>query len=175
MGNGMMIEAPHTGDVVKRTGVNLKSVTSCSRILGKGTGTQSVSNIMHAASSYKAVGNYGYGNIASQVSVNELRGNTAQDAMSGGTSSSSGLGFGESTSVYSGTSTSSSSQRYMFINPKTGTLETSNNAGGTVINYGGVTVDVKVPQGTQLTAKDVAKAVKDELKSLNISAKVATK
>ena len=175
MGNGMMIEAPHTGDVVKRTGVNLKSVTSCSRILGKGTGTQSVSNIMHAASSYKAVGNYGYGNIASQVSVNELRGNTAQDAMSGGTSSSSGLGFGESTSVYSGASASSSSQRYMFINPKTGTLETSNNANGTVINYGGVTVDVKVPQGTQLTAKDVAKAVKDELKSLNISAKVATK
>lgn len=176
MGKGMMIEAPHTGDVVKRTGVNLKSVTTCSRILGKATGTHSVNNIMHAASGYKGSGNYGVESMASQVSVSALRGNTPQDAMSGGSSSSSGLGLGESTSVYSGSSNGhSSAQKYMFINPKTGTLETTQNANQTVFNYGGVTVEVKVPHGAQVTAKDVAKAVKDELKSLNISAKVATK
>jgi hypothetical protein len=176
MGGGMMIEAPHTGDVVKSTGVNLKTVTSCSRVLGKATGTQSVSNIMHAAGGYKGSSNYGVGNLSSQVSITELRGNTAKDAMSGGVSSSSGLGLGESTSVYSGSSTGhSSAQKYMFINPKTGTLETAQGANQTVVNYGGVTVKVEVPHGAQVTAKDVAKAVKDELKSLNISAKVATK
>jgi len=173
-GNGIMIEAPHTGDVVKRTGVDLKTVTSCSRVIDGATGTASLNNLLNVAGGYD--NSTSASSMAAQVSVSALRGNTAQDAMSGGVVSSSGLGLGESTSIYSGASTGhSSSQRYMFINPKTGILETSNNAGGTVINYGGVTVDVKVPQGTQLTAKDVAKAVKDELKSLNISAKVATK
>lgn len=175
MGNGLMIEAPHTGDVVKRTGVNLRSVTSCSRVLSHKTGTTGINNIMHAASGYKGTGNYGLEAAASQVTVNELRGSTPKDAMSGGNASSSGLGFGDNTGAQGSSSSFGSHQKYMFINSKTGTLEHTSGSAQNVINYGGVTVEVKVPHGAQATAKDIAKAVKDELKSLSINNKVATK
>ena len=174
MGNGMMIESPHTGDVVKRTGVNLKTVTSCSRVLSHKTGTTGINNIMHAAGGYQGGGGYGIESAAAQVSVNQLRGNTASDAMSGGTSSSSGLGFGDSSSPYSGSDTSSAiTKQYLTINSQNGTLETRNNASGTVINYGGVTVKVDVPHGAQVNAQDLSKAIKAELKSLPVSVRVA--
>jgi cell wall-associated NlpC family hydrolase len=177
MGNNLMIEAPHTGDVVKRTGVDLKSVTSCSRVLDGKTGTASLKNLLHIAGGYKGDGGFVGGFPGMQMSINELRGNTPQDAMSGGTSSSSGLGLGESSSMYHSASSTAMNlgSKYAFINPKTGTLDTSNSAGGTVVNYGGVTVEVKVPNGAQINAQELSKAIKNELKSLPISVKVATK
>jgi cell wall-associated NlpC family hydrolase len=174
MGNGMMIEAPRTGDVVKRIGVNLKTVTSCSRVLNHKTGTTGISNIMNAAGGYKGTGNYGIESMASQVTVSELRGNTANEAMSGGTSPTSGLGFGDSSSPYGSSNTFEMTKQYLTINQQDGKLETRNNASGTTINYGGVTVKVDVPHGAQVTAQDLSKAIKAELKSLPISSKVAT-
>ena len=133
-------------------------------------------NLLNSANGVQGFGSYGGANSASQVSVNELRGNTPKDAMSGGTSSSSGLGLGQTMSAYALTAMgSNSAPKHVFVNPKTGTLEASATAGGTVINYGGVKVDVQVPHGAQVTAQDIAKAVKAELKSLSISTKVATK
>ena len=175
-GNGIAIEAPQTGDVVKRTGVDLRTITSCSRVINSKTGTKDLGNLLNSASGVQGFGSYGGANSASQVSVNELRGNTPKDAMSGGTSSSSGLGLGQTMSAYALTAMgSNSAPKHVFVNPKTGTLEASATAGGTVINYGGVKVDVQVPHGAQVTAQDIAKAVKAELKSLSISTKVATK
>ena len=119
--------------------------------------------------------NFGGEGVSQQVSVNALRGNSATEAMSGGTSSSSGLGLGDNSSPYSGSDTSTGmTKQYLTINQQNGTLESRNNTSGTVVNYGGVTVEVKVPNGTQLTAQDVSKAIKAELKSLPISVKVAT-
>ena len=175
-GNGIAIEAPQTGDVVKRTGVDLRTITSCSRVINSKTGTKDLGNLLNSANGVQGFGSYGGANSASQVSVNELRGNTPKDAMSGGTSSSSGLGLGQTMSAYALTAMgSNSAPKHVFVNPKTGTLEASATAGGTVINYGGVKVDVQVPHGAQVTAQDIAKAVKAELKSLSISTKVATK
>ena len=175
-GNGIAIEAPQTGDVVKRTGVDLRTITSCSRVINSKTGTKDLGNLLNSSSGVQGFGSYGGGASASQVSVNELRGNTPQDAMSGGTSSSSGLGLGQTMSAYASTAMgSNNASKHIFVNPKTGTLEESATAGGTVINYGGVKVDVQVPHGAQVTAQDIAKAVKAELKSLSISTKVATK
>jgi hypothetical protein len=173
----MMIEAPHTGDVVKRTGVDLASVTSCSRVLSHKTGTTGINNIMHAAGGYQGTANYGIGSssaAAQQIDVNTLRGNTAQDAMSGGTSSSSGLGFGDSSSPYGGSNTAEMTKQYLTINQQDGKLETQNNASGTTIHYGGVSVEVKVPHGAQVTPQELSKAIKAELKSLPISVKVAS-
>ena len=175
-GNGIAIEAPQTGDVVKRTGVDLRTITSCSRVINSKTGTKDLGNLLNSASGVQGFGSYAEGAQASQVSIMELRGNTPKDAMSGGTSSSSGLGLGQTMSAYASTVMgSNSAPKHIFVNPKTGTLETSATASGTVINYGGVKVDVQVPHGAQVTAQDIAKAVKAELKSLSISTKVATK
>jgi hypothetical protein len=109
-----------------------------------------------------------------QISTNDLRGNTAQDAMSGGTSTSSGLGFGDSSSPYSGSTTDGMTKQYLTINPQNGTLESSNNTSGNIFNYGGVTVKVDVPHGAQVTPQELSKAIKAELKSLPISVKVAS-
>ena len=175
-GNGIAIEAPQTGDVVKRTGVDLRTITSCSRVINSKTGTKDLGNLLNSANGVQGFGSYAGGAQASQVSIMELRGNTPKDAMSGGTSSSSGLGLGQTMSAYASTVMGSNNvSKHIFVNPKTGTLETSATAGGTVINYGGVKVDVQVPHGAQVTAQDIAKAVKAELKSLSISTKVATK
>ena len=175
-GNGIAIEAPQTGDVVKRTGVDLRAITSCSRVINSKTGTKDLGNLLNSGNGVQGFGSYAGGAQASQVSIMELRGNTPKDAMSGGTSSSSGLGLGQTISAYASTVMgSNSAPKHIFVNPKTGTLETSATASGTVINYGGVKVDVQVPHGAQVTAQDIAKAVKAELKSLSISTKVATK
>ena len=174
-GNGIMIEAPHTGDVVKRANVDLRTVTSASRVINGATGTTSLSDLLSVAGGYNASSSYTFGGgVGVQATVNELRGYSSKEAMSGGTSSSSGLGLGADTSssVYP-SSAMNPGNKYSFINTKTGTLETSNTA-GTTINYGGVTVEVKVPHGAQVTAKDISKAIKDELKALSISTKVAT-
>jgi cell wall-associated NlpC family hydrolase len=175
-GNGIAIEAPQTGDVVKRTGVDLRTITSCSRVINSKTGTKDLGNLLNSANGIQGFGSYAGGAQAAQVSIMELRGNTPKDAMSGGTSSSSGLGLGQSMSAYASTVMGSNNMsKHVFVNPKTGTLEESATAGGTVINYGGVKVDVKVPNGAKVTAQDIAKAVKAELKSLSISTKVANK
>ena len=175
-GNGIAIEAPETGDVVKRTGVDLRTITSCSRVINSKTGTKDLGNLLNSGNGVQGFASYAGGAQASQVSIMELRGNTPKDAMSGGTSSSSGLGLGQTMSAYASTVMgSNSAPKHIFVNPKTGTLETSATASGTVINYGGVKVDVQVPHGAQVTAQDIAKAVKAELKSLSISTKVATK
>ena len=174
-GNGVMIEAPHTGDTVKRANVDLRTVTSCSRVIGKGTGTTNLANLLSVAGGYNSTSGYSTGSlVGTQATVNELRGFSSKEAMSGGTSASSGLGLGadSSSSIYP-SSSMNSGNKYSFINTKTGTLETANTA-GTTINYGGVTVEVKVPQGAQVTAQDISKAIKNELKSLSISTKVAT-
>lgn len=178
MGGGMMIEAPHTGDVVKKTGVNLHSVTSATRVINSKTGSHGVGNLLHAASGYQGLGNYGIGGATQQVTVSDLRGNTAKDAMSGGTSGSSGLGLGADSPSFEGVSMNRSHSgglnNHAFINTKTGTLEVANGANQTVINYGGVTVEVKVPNGAQVTAQELGKAIKAELKNLSIGNKVAT-
>jgi cell wall-associated NlpC family hydrolase len=194
-GNGIAIEAPQTGDVVKRTGVDLRAITSCSRVINSKTGTKDLGNLLNSSNGLQGFGNYVGG---AQVSINELRGNTPKDAMSGGTSSSSGLGLGaEQIDVQAHTAMRSSqnaivnasgqpirqlskeelnaryqAQRLAF---KERMAVAHMQSGDTNINYGGITVDVKVPSGTQVTAQDIAKAVKAELKSLSISTKVAAK
>jgi hypothetical protein len=197
-GNGIAIEAPQTGDVVKRTGVDLRTITSCSRVINSKTGTKDLGNLLNSANGVQGFGSYGGANSASQVSVNELRGNTPKDAMSGGTSSSSGLGLGaEQIDMQAHTAMRSPqtaivnssgqpirqlskeelnaryhAQRLAF---KERMAVAHTQSGDTNIHYGGITVDVKVPSGAQVTAQDIAKAVKAELKSLSISTKVATK
>jgi cell wall-associated NlpC family hydrolase len=176
IGNDMMIEAPSTGDVVKRTGVNLSSVTSCSRVLNNKTGTTGINNILHAAGGYSAGGNYGIGSgsePSQQLSINDLRGSSPKEAMSGGTASSSGLGLGDSSSPYGSYSSSSVNKQYLTINQQSGKLESNDNSSGTVINYGGVTVEVNVPKGASLSPQELSKAIKEELKTLPISVKVA--
>jgi len=176
MGNGMMIEAPRTGDVVKRTGVDLGSVTTCSRVLSGKTGTTGINNIMQAAGGYQASGNYGIGvgsDVVNQITINELRGSSPKEAMSGGTSSSSGLGFGDSTSPYGGSNSSNINKQYLTINTQSGKLESSSDSSGTIINYGGVTVEVNVPKGTQFSPQELSRAIKEELKTLPISVRVA--
>jgi hypothetical protein len=196
-GNGIAIEAPQTGDVVKRTGVDLRTITSCSRVIKSKTGTKDLGNLLNSSSGVQGFGSYGGGAIASQVSVNELRGNTPKDAMSGGTASSSGLGLGANnidvqahaamrgpqTDIVdaSGHPIRQMSKEELNARYKKQLLafrermsEANMKAGDTNIHYGGIKVDVKVPNGANVTAKDVAKAVKDELKSLSISSKVAS-
>jgi hypothetical protein len=65
-------------------------------------------------------------------------------------------------------------QSYLSFNRNTGMLESGNNASGNVFNYGGVSVEVKVPHGAQITPQELSKAIKAELKSLPISVRVAS-
>ena len=175
VGNGLMIQAPRTGDVVKKSAVNLKTVTSCSRVLSGKTGTASVGNILNSAGGYKGSSNYGVEGFSAQVETTDLRGNTPQDAMSGGVSSSSGLGLGgEASSIYTPTSSTNDSHRYMFINSKTGILEAS--AGGqSVINYGGVTIPINIPQGAKIDEKELSKLIANQIKNIGINVRMATK
>jgi hypothetical protein len=107
------------------------------------------------------------------VDMNSLMGYDAAGAMSGGVVAGSGLGQGADNGSFAYSSTNMA-QNYLSINSRTGTIETSSHAGGTVVNYGGVTIPITVPHGSQIDAKELASMVKKELVSININAKVAT-
>jgi hypothetical protein len=182
-GGGMMIQAPHTGGEVEKVPVNLESVDTCSRVLDGATGTTALTNLLDSKGSKTGFNIAGFinnlsGNTASGTSTgfanSDLIGYSPESAMSGGSVSGSGLGMGDSTGVSN--SSNGMGQNYMYINTATGKLETAASSSGTasVINYGGVTIQVDT-KGSQLTAKEVGKAVRDELKSLGINAKVVGK
>ena len=92
--------------------------------------------------------------------------------MSGGGVGGSGLGQGSDLSMYTGQSTSMANT-YLSISSKTGTLEPSSSVGSPTIHYGGVTIPITVPQGSNIDAQELASLIKKELVSLNISSKVA--
>ena len=64
-------------------------------------------------------------------------------------------------------------QQYLYTNSKTGTLEVSNTAGGTVIHYGGVTIPINLPNGAKIDEQILATLIKKEFNSIGIRAKVA--
>ena len=185
IGGGMMIQAPHTGGHVERVAVNLAGVTSASRVISGKTGTAQSGNLLkihgsHASSISGTLnqivssigGNTMSGSLsAGLASMGDLKGYTPGDAMSGGSVGGSGLGLGSSTGGDG--SSSSMAQAYLSINSKTGILEHVPSRGQSVINYGGVVIHVDT-KGAPIAAKDISKAIKDELKSLSINVKVAT-
>jgi cell wall-associated NlpC family hydrolase len=182
-GNGIMIHAPRTGGNVERVGVNLESVTSCSRVINGNTGTSSLPNLNDPQSSENNTGGVdGKGVSANTLgtgnnlfAAGDLVGYSPEAAMSGNAVSGSGLGQGASTGSAYGSNTNSSAQQYLFINQKTGQLEThSSSANPNVINYGGVTITVDT-KGAQVSAKEIGKAVKEELNKIGISSKVVSK
>jgi hypothetical protein len=62
----------------------------------------------------------------------------------------------------------------MFINSKTGILEAS--AGGqSVINYGGVTIPINIPQGAKIDEKELSKLIANQIKNIGINVRMATK
>ena len=183
-GNGMMIQAPHTGGNVEKVAVNLDGVTSCSRVLNGATGTASLGNLLD--SSGGSVLGAGIDALLASVSNNtpsggsnlfanaDLVGYSPESAMSGGKVSGSGMGLGGNTSSYGGSNTNMA-QQYLYVNTKTGVLETSNGASaGTVNNYGGVTIKVET-KGQNMTPRELGKAISEELKNIGINSRVVTK
>ena len=66
-------------------------------------------------------------------------------------------------------------QKYLTFNPTTEPQqEAAASSGTTSINYGGVTIHVDT-KGANVSAKDIGKAVKEELTKIGINAKVANK
>lgn len=186
-GNGMMIQAPQTGGHVERVAVNLDGVTTCSRVVNGATGTSALNNLLDVAggnvlspdgSGAGVTGPLNTGNTLSGgrnlFASGDLVGYSPEVAMSGGAVSGSGLGMGSSNSSYQSSNTNHMAQQYLYINSKTGALETQSNAQGSVINYGGVTITVDT-KGANLTAKEIGKAVKEELRNIGINAKVVGK
>jgi hypothetical protein len=178
-----MVEAPHTGDVIKTTSINLNRVSAVRRVINGATGTAINGNLLRRGghrSVTTMAGNLSgllqgmVGNTFSggSLSLNDLVGYDPKQAMSGGVSSGGG-GLGQGADLPS-PHTSAMAQSYLSLNNKTGMLESSNNTSGNIFNYGGITVEVKVPHGAQITPKELSKAIKAELKSLPISVKVAS-
>ena len=183
IGNGMIIQAPHTGGHVERVAVDLNSVTSACRVINGSTGTTALNNVLSVPGSSGLNGGTSLNNVINSLfasnptvgSISDTMGLSPEAAMSGGTTSGSGMGLGSNSPVYGQSSNGVTSiGSYTFVNPKTGTLDVANTSSQAVTNYGGVTVNVNVP-GANISAQDVAKAVKSELKSLNIKTGVATK
>ena len=177
MGNGRIIQAPHTGANVEEAGVNLETVTSACRVVNGATGTSELTNLLNVGGGSAWGGAGGSSAVAPSVTATDLMGYTPASAMSGGGSVSSGLGMGSSSGMSSSASSSGNMARqYMFINSKTGKLDSSvdNGGGQTTVNYGGVTIKVDVPQGAKIDEKQLSKLIKEELLSIDISAKVAT-
>ena len=185
MGKNVLIQAPHTGGVVGTASVNLKGVAACRRLINGSTGT--ALNINLLTKTHRSVtsmpGNLGRilsgftnntmsGSISSTISMNDLMGYNPSQAMSGGSVSSSGLGQGSTDGGSSPTSTNMA-QQYLYTNSKTGTLEVSNTAGGTVIHYGGVTIPINLPNGAKIDEQALATLIKKEFNSIGIRAKVA--
>ena len=185
MGKNVLIQAPHTGGVVGTASVNLKGVAACRRLINGSTGTALNSNLL--TKTHRSVtsmpGNLGQilsgftnntmsGSISSSISMNDLMGYNPSQAMSGGSVSGTGLGQGstEGANSYMGTNMA---QQYLYTNSKTGTLEVSNTAGGTVIHYGGVTIPINLPNGAKIDEQALAILIKKEINSIGIRAKVA--
>ena len=182
LGNNRLIQAPHTGGAVSTASVDLSTVSACRRLVSGATGTAINGNITKAKTSVTSMSGSlsailsgmaaTTGQIGTQsTNMNELMGYDASQAMSGGMSSSSGLGQGADSGLTFYPSTSMA-KSYLSINSRTGTLEASS-SNGTTINYGGVTITVPVPQGTQLDEQKLASLIKKEMTSIGINAKVA--
>jgi cell wall-associated NlpC family hydrolase len=184
IGNSRMVEAPHTGDVIKTTSVSLNKVSAVRRVINGATGTAINGNLLRRGghrSVTTMAGNLSgllqgmVGNTFSggSVSLNDLVGYDPKQAMSGGVSSGGG-GLGQGADL-SDSHTAAMAQSYLSFNSKTGTLEASAPNGGISHNYGGVTINIPVPHGQQLDEKKLASLIKKELTSINIHTKVATK
>jgi len=187
MGNGLLIQAPQTGQVVSTAHVDLRTVAAARRVLSGKTGTALNGSLLHlpkrsitslpggvGASFFSGlIGNTLSSNSSGGIDMNSLLGYDPSSAMSGGTVSGTGLGQGamDFSSAYP---MGNMAQSYLSMNTRTGILEASNQNGGTTVHYGGVTIPITVPQGSQIDAKELASMIKKELVSINIHAKVAT-
>lgn len=183
IGNNRMVESPHTGDVIKTTSVNLNGVAAVRRVINGATGTAINGNLLKRGGHRSATtmagnlsgllqGMVGNSFSGGSLSKNDLLGYDANQAMSGGVSVGGG-GIGQGASLPN-SHAASMAQSYLSFNRNTGMLESGNNASGNVFNYGGVSVEVKVPHGAQITPQELSKAIKAELKSLPISVRVAS-
>ena len=185
MGNGRLIQAPQTGGVIGTASVNLRGVSACRRLINGSTGTALNSNLLNKThrSVTSMPGNLGQilsgftnntmsGSIPSNISMSDLMGANPAQAMSGGSVSGTGLGQG-STEGPNSTTGANMAQQYLYTNSKTGTLEVSNTAGGTVIHYGGVTIPINLPNGAKIDEHMLATLIKKEFNSIGIRAKVA--
>jgi cell wall-associated NlpC family hydrolase len=183
IGNNRMVEAPHTGDVIKTTSINLKSVSAARRVINGATGTAINSNLLKGHRSPTTMagnlsgllkGMTGTTFSGGSLNMNDLLGYDPNQAMTGGVSSGGGgLGLGSDSS--SSSTAANMAQSYLYFNAKTGILESSAPGSGISHNYGGVTINIPVPHGQQLDEKKLATLIKKELLSINIQSKVATK
>ena len=185
-GNGKIIQAPHTGAAIGYAYVDLRTVVAARRVLSGKTGTAINGNILNGPhrSITSLAGNASglfsglVGSIPTPpagVDMNSVMGYDPASAMSGGVSmgsSTGGLGQGATGSSYNYASTAMS-RMYLSMNTRTGTLEASAGNGGTTINYGGVTITVPVPAGSQIDTKELASIIKAQVTALGISTKVA--
>jgi cell wall-associated NlpC family hydrolase len=185
IGNGRLIQAPQTGGVVGTASVNLRGVAACRRLINGSTGTALNNNLL--TKTHRSVtsmpGNLGHilsgftnntmsGSLPSNIFMNDLMGYNPSQAMSGGVVGGTGLGQGSTEGANSNISTNMA-QQYLYTNSKTGTLEVSNTAGGTVIHYGGVTIPINLPNGAKIDEQALAILIKKEINSIGIRAKVA--
>ena len=178
VGNNQVIQAPHTGASVQKTGVDLGSVLACRRVINSVTGTTANTNLLTGAAAgtpgtysdiFTGSNEGGGGSFASAIAglLNAGPG-AGTTAVQGG----SGLGLGSSSGNTYGSNTMAKS--YLSFNSKTGILEGSATSSSPTINYGGVTIPITVPQGSTIDAKELASMIKTQLTSIGIHAKVAT-
>ena len=184
IGNNRMVEAPHTGDVIKTTSVNLKNVAAVRRVINGATGTAINGNLLKGGhrSVTTMAGNLngllkgmtGTTFSGGSLNMSDLLGYDANQSMNGGVSSGGG-GLGQGADMGSPHAAATMAQSYLYFNTKTGTLETSAPSSGVNHNYGGVTINVPVPQGQTFDEQKLATLIKKELLSINIHSRVATK
>ena len=185
-GNGRLIQAPHTGSAIGYAYVDLRTVVAARRVLSGKTGTAINGNLLNGP--HRSITSLA-GNVSGLFSglvgsiptppagadMNSFTGYDPTSAMSGGVSmgsSTGGLGQGATGSSYNYGSTAMS-RMYLSMNTRTGTLETYSGNGGTTINYGGVTITVPVPAGSQIDTKELASIIKAQVTALGINTKVA--
>ena len=184
LGGNRLIQAPHTGATIGIASVDLNTVSAARRVISGKTGTAINGNILSGPhrSVTSMAGNISgllSGMVGQQfpvsgagVDMNSLVGYDPSQAMSGGSSGGSGVGQGATGSSYN-YGTTSMSRTYLSMNTRNGTLETAAGASGTTINYGGVTITVPVPQGSQIDTKELAAMIKSQLTSIGINSRVA--
>ena len=176
-GNGMMIHAPSTGKNVERKAVNLNNVDSATRVINAKTGAADMGNLLGGGSNPLGGAGTSAGAfpaaIGSALTPEALRGASAEAAMGSPTSGGSGLGFGSDSGPdnRSASTAMASINSSMVLSRTTGKLEQST-LGGTVVNYGGVTIPITVKDA--VSAKEVGKIIKEELVKLQIDAKVVS-
>ena len=188
IGNGKMIQAPHTGADVEMVSVDLGGVTSAARVLSgngnpasgdivtknankTGDSLSSASSPNDPFSQFPVLNSLSGGNISSNYGNSSTTGYDPAIAMSGGTTGGSGMGLGNDlggslsslrSSQYPANGSDSHSQAMSGV---------SGPSGG--INYGGVTLHVTVPNTGKIDEKVLAKELKTQLKDLGITLKVA--